>query len=180
MVKSSPNILAIDTSGVYLSLAVQSQEKRFYSINPSVNQSSQSIIDKIKDLLQQAHLLPQNLDIIAYIQGPGSFTGLRIGLSVALGISLGSQAQLLAIPTFTLYACATDVVADNIVVALDAGLKQVYLAGINRTNLNYFIQPTLLYPQDIVIPDNYQLIGNGFQIYKDLLPNTINHHNIHS
>ncbi len=140
------------------------------------NKQSEHIINAINKLLQQAKIEISQIEIIAYVEGPGSFTGLRIGLSVAMGIALGINAQLVAIPAFALYAKAvsmSDISSSDILVGIDARLNQIYLTGINTKTLDYFIQPQLVNPNDINIDRTYSMVGNGFTVYNSQLNNKL-------
>ena len=175
------NTLAIDTSGEYLSLALAVADKKFHSLDKVGNKQSVHIINKIKQLLELANILPSELDLIAYVEGPGSFTGLRVGLSVTLGLALGSQAKLIPIPNFAIYALAIrDKFEGDLVVGLDARLNQLYMAGINTQSLDYFIQPQVIDPDKIELKANCALIGNGFSVYKDKLSTSILSHELYT
>ena len=75
-------ILAIDTSSEYLALALEVDGTRFYLIDKVLNKQSHYIIDKINSLVMTSGIKLSQINLIAYIEGPGSFTGLRVGLSV--------------------------------------------------------------------------------------------------
>ena len=162
------NILAIDTSGQHLSVALLAQGKTFSTLENVGNKQSHYLIKTIDSLLTSAGIEAQAIDLIAYVEGPGSFTGLRVGLSVALGISLGSSAKLIAIPTFALYAKASEYSGD-VVVGIDARLGQLYLAGINAKTLDYFMMPEVVNPEHVEVIKPCKLIGDGFNVYKDQL-----------
>ncbi|HLX52590.1 MAG TPA: tRNA (adenosine(37)-N6)-threonylcarbamoyltransferase complex dimerization subunit type 1 TsaB [Aquella sp.] len=176
-------ILAIDTSSAYLSLALQVGEKVYPPYIEKVdNKQSENIIPQIKVLLTEAGITASDLTHIAYNQGPGSFTGLRIGLSVALGIAYGINALLIPVPTFAIYALqayellkSAGTTLPQVVVGLDARLNQLYFAGVNAETLEYFIQPQLINPGDMALIDkmNMVFIGSGFKQYEDLLPNDV-------
>jgi|SRR6185437_105624 len=177
------NILAIDTASANLSLALQVGDKIYPPyINKVDNKQSENIIPQIKELLIKAGITASELTHIAYNQGPGSFTGLRIGLSVALGIAFGINALLIPIPAFAIYAlqayelCGSSV--PRVLVGLDARLNQLYFAGVNAGTFEYVIQPQLINPGDIVNMgdldfENMLAIGYGFKQYEDLLPNVV-------
>ena len=156
--------LAIDTSTEYLSLALDVEGSRFSSVELVGNKQSHFLLNNINKLLQLAQILPVDIDVIAYIEGPGSFTGLRIGLSVALGLCYGIGARLIAIPAFALYARASEY-SGEVLVGLDARLGQIYLAGINTQTLDYFIVPQLIDPEQILVESPMPLLGNGFKEY---------------
>lgn len=174
------NILAIDTSSTYLSLALQVGDKIYPPYIEKVdNKQSENIIPQIKELLIKACITASDLTHIAYNQGPGSFTGLRIGLSVALGMAFGINALLIPIPAFSIYAlqayelCGYSV--SRVLVGLDARLNQLYFAGVNAKTFEYMVQPQLINPGDIINMSNLDfenmiIIGAGFKQYADLLP----------
>ena len=173
------NILAINTANEYLSLALEVAGERFSFMAKVGNKQSQHIINEINTLLCKAQIKPNELDVIAYIEGPGSFTGLRVGLSVAMGIGLGAGTQLVPIPVFALYAMVIKSQFNgNLVVGLDARLNQIYLAGINTQSLDYFIQPQVLDPEAIVLDRECSLVGDGFSIYHDRLVLLLQKHHL--
>ncbi len=177
------NILAIDTSSPYLSLALQVGDRAPEAFFEKVdNKQSENIIPQIKELLIKAGIAVSDLTHIAYNQGPGSFTGLRIGLSVALGVAFGINALLIPIPAFAIYAlqayelCGSSV--PGVLVGLDARLNQLYFAGINAGTFEYVISPQLINPGDIINMSNLDfenmiVIGSGFKQYEDLLSNEV-------
>lgn len=166
------NILAIDTSTEYLSMALQSEKQRTFFIEKIGNRHTEFALDKIKYLLDEHSLKVADLNRIAYNQGPGSFTGLRIGLSLALGLALGLDVKLVPIPSFMIFAEAFKNkynLSGNILVGLDARLNQLYLAGVNLDTLEYFLKPTLIDPDKIDCIEGANMIGNGFTNYINLL-----------
>ena len=165
-------ILAIDTSSEYLSLALEVNGAISVSLDKVLNKQSHYIIEKINTLVINAGIKLSEINLIAYVVGPGSFTGLRVGLSVALGLGYGVNAKLVAIPSFAIYAHASGLVTD-VLVGIDARLNQIYLAGINPASLDYFITPCVIDPDKIECGNNVTLIGNGFSVYNNRLPNKI-------
>ena len=165
-------VLAIDTSNEYLSLALEVEGKRFSSLDKVLNKQSHYIIEKINTLIKEANINLSQISLIAYVEGPGSFTGLRVGLSVALGLAYGINAKLVAIPSFAIYARASKEKSD-ILVGIDARLNQIYLAGINALSLDYFIKPCVIDPDKIECGSHVKLVGNGFGIYNKLLSDKI-------
>ena len=159
------NILAIDTSSSYLSIALKSANNIFCECDLVENKHSFYIINKIQNLLKKAKIEITELDYIAYIEGPGSFTGLRVGLSVSLGISCATGVKLIPIHKFFLYALPLKSYA-KVVVAFDARLNQVYLAGINTQDFTYIIQPQVVSPSELYLDNDWTLTGDGFEIYK--------------
>lgn len=192
------NILAIDTVSSYLSIgldcykanqAIKSHQD--FHLEEVQSRQSELLIPRIESLLKRNNLTIQEIDYIAYNKGPGSFTGLRIGLGVALGMAFGLDIKLVPVSSFEIYAAwvvknintstlnqdrVTDTTnhykaqkINKLLVGLDARLKQIYLAGIDINTNNYLIEPKLINPCEIEVTNDYYLIGNGFSMYQDLL-----------
>jgi tRNA threonylcarbamoyladenosine biosynthesis protein TsaB len=99
-----PHILCIESSYVYCSVAVRTESGIYYSESKELQNHAESITLLIDDCLKQAGLTISELDAIAISDGPGSYTGLRIGSSTAKGICFAASIPLLAIST--LYSIA--------------------------------------------------------------------------
>lgn len=168
------NILGIYAASDYLSVAIHNQQGQCCSYQQKVDDHhSDHILPEIGKLLTLANINVQQLDIIAYVAGPGSFTGLRIGLSVALGLSIASTAKLMAIPSFAIMAVAAKY-DGKIMVGLDARLHEIYLAGIDSQSLEYFLEPHIIKPDQLredIVACKY--VGSGFNFYYKQLPEAI-------
>ena len=94
-------ILGIDTSTQFCNLGLIEEEDVLieYTINGLKKKHSSILVPAIKDLLKNIDLKMEEINGIAVSIGPGSFTGLRIGLSVAKGLSYACSLPLLGIPT---------------------------------------------------------------------------------
>ena len=85
------NILAIETSSVYCSIGISKNEEIFFEHSKEENSHGKLIFKYIDNLLKKAKLKKEDIDFIALSIGPGSFTGLRVGCSVAQGLALGLE-----------------------------------------------------------------------------------------
>jgi len=94
-------ILGIDTSTKFCNLGLIEDENILieYTINGLKKKHSSILLPAIKDLLKTMDLKMEEINGIAVSIGPGSFTGLRIGLGVAKGLSYACSLPLLGIPT---------------------------------------------------------------------------------
>ncbi len=84
----------------------------------------------VDELLAHARLTPADLDVVAVSAGPGSYTGLRIGASLARGLCLATGARLVGVPTMAALAAeAACQVRDGeaLVVALPSRRGELYL-----------------------------------------------------
>lgn len=99
------NILAIDTSSSYLRLAVAFGGDRLVQSNEDIDTShGRVMLKKIGDLFQSAGMERTDLEAIVVCTGPGSFTGLRIGLAVAKGMAVGLGIPIVGASLFDLAA----------------------------------------------------------------------------
>jgi tRNA threonylcarbamoyladenosine biosynthesis protein TsaB len=105
--QQSINILAFDTSGDEASLALWTQrEMRKLSIPFGTGSHSQAacLIPMMQEILTQKNISFQDLHVIATPTGPGSFTGIRLGLATAQGLLLSTKAKSFAPTTFQIAA----------------------------------------------------------------------------
>ena len=94
------NILSIDTATELLSLALDSGGNGVWSCEADAGRRhSELIMDCITSLMQKAQMKPEELSGVVCMGGPGSFTGLRIGFSLAKGLSLSLGIPFAPIPT---------------------------------------------------------------------------------
>ena len=99
------NILAIDTSSRCLTLALSYGCDRIVKSQEEVGKShGQLVVKKIDDLFQSAGLQVEHLHAIAVNIGPGSFTGLRIGLAVAKGMAVSLSIPVVSVNLFEVAA----------------------------------------------------------------------------
>lgn len=99
------NILAIDSSGRSLRLGVSFGGDRLVESNELVEQShGQLIIKKIAELLESAAIGKEDLHGICVCVGPGSFTGLRIGLAAAKGMAVALEIPVVGVSLFEIAA----------------------------------------------------------------------------
>jgi tRNA threonylcarbamoyladenosine biosynthesis protein TsaB len=82
----------------------------------------------IQECLQQASLSPSDLDAVAVSKGPGSYTGLRIGVSTAKGICFALDIPLISVSTLLSLSCQATVRSGVIIPLLDARRDEVYAA----------------------------------------------------
>lgn len=92
-----------------------------------------SLAESVAELLTQARLAPQDLSVIGVSRGPGSFTGIKVALATAFGLSLGSGAPLVGLDT-TEVVVAHEGVSGVSAVVLPAGRGDVYAARYHVEN----------------------------------------------
>ena len=98
------NGLSIDCAISRLSVGAKKDEKTVSAIYDIGMKQSETLLPAIDYILQKSELKPCDLDYISVTTGPGSFTGLRLGLSAAKAISLSQNIPVYAINSLELYA----------------------------------------------------------------------------
>ena len=99
LIDTSRPILAVDTGTSFLSLALRADgEVRLYHENVGTRQS-ELILPQIRVLFEQAGIGASDLGGIVYAQGPGAFTGLRIGAGVVQGLATPFDTPVIGVPS---------------------------------------------------------------------------------
>lgn len=122
-------ILAIETSAKAVSAAVSEGGKILCSGYQDTGLThSRTLMPIVEGILKNTNLTIKDMDAIAVAVGPGSFTGIRIGVAAAKGLAFAADKP--AIPVSTLAAMARNVAfADGLIIcAMDARRQQVYNA----------------------------------------------------
>src|SRR5512147_1747748 len=95
------NLLAIDTATATLRLALKFGEDRLVKSSERVERShGQMLMRKIENLCGSASVAPDQIGGIAVAIGPGSFTGLRIGLAAAKGMAVALDIPIVGVSHF--------------------------------------------------------------------------------
>lgn len=126
-------LLGISTASNLLSLTVTDGEKLLGNISLNESRShAEKIVIKISELFENIKTDLDSLDGIAINLGPGSFTGLRIGLSTAKGLALGSGLKLYGYTSFEEYlysAIQEKGVTGKVSVLIDSRKDEFYSAN---------------------------------------------------
>ena len=124
-------ILAVDTSAAPCCAAVYDTEKQLVAAETVINNKlthSVTLMPVIRDLLKNADIKPDDIDLFAVSVGPGSFTGLRIGISAVKGMAYAAKKPCAAVTTSE--GMAYNFIGEDAVIctAIDARCNQVYNA----------------------------------------------------
>jgi tRNA threonylcarbamoyladenosine biosynthesis protein TsaB len=117
-------LLAIDTAGPRLQLALLSDDVVDTLVEPMTQGQAERIFPAIDELLARNSKTYADLARLAVTTGPGSFTGLRIGLSAGRGLALALDIPVIGVPT--LFAISLGGPASAFTVSLDAKRGEAY------------------------------------------------------
>lgn len=101
------NILAFDTSSSYCSVALKANGDLYTRRDHTNLSHSKSLLKFINSVLDEANIEISSLDAISLSCGPGSFTGIRIGIATAQGLGFGNDIKIVPISSLALVASAT-------------------------------------------------------------------------
>ncbi|NQY42769.1 MAG: tRNA (adenosine(37)-N6)-threonylcarbamoyltransferase complex dimerization subunit type 1 TsaB [Legionellales bacterium] len=124
------NILCIDTCKENLNLLLVVDGKIFHNTAIQLKEGNNLVLEYIQQFLQEHDLLLKNINYLAYVAGPGSFTGIRIGTSVVQSLNLVYGFPVIKISRIHLLAEQTRHITkeNKVIIALNA-LRSEYYFG---------------------------------------------------
>ncbi|MGL6105564.1 tRNA (adenosine(37)-N6)-threonylcarbamoyltransferase complex dimerization subunit type 1 TsaB [Romboutsia sp.] len=177
-------VLGIDTSSMAASVAVIEDNKLIceYTINTKKTHS-QKLMPMIENMLRISDIDVNEMDMIAVCEGPGSFTGLRIGMATAKAIAHVNNLPIVGVNSVELLAGNMDLCDKKICSILDAQRTQVYmgqykleneelveLKGVDVVEIEELIEELKNSNEDWI------LVGEAVYKYEDKLKETNNIH----
>ncbi|GJM06903.1 MAG: tRNA (adenosine(37)-N6)-threonylcarbamoyltransferase complex dimerization subunit type 1 TsaB [marine bacterium B5-7] len=159
------NILALDATTHACSVALKSQTKTYARFEVAPRQHANLLLPMIASLLEEAKLTHAHLQCIAVTVGPGSFTGVRMGLGVAQGLAYGLQLPVVGVSTLAVLAQEAYETQGHkqCLPAWDARMDEIYIGAYNIENgLAVAVQPDALSaPDKVNLPDGQKWWGIG-------------------
>ena len=176
------NVLCVDTSTEACSVAVLKQSDNeqviFDEFMLAPREHTTKILPTVEAVLAKAGISVSDLDVVAYGRGPGSFTGVRIGISIAQGLAFGIEKPMVGVSTLQAMAqqaYKTNQVSD-VYAAIDARMGEVYFAHYQLIDSlmtvvaeEVVIKPEALLALELTVIENSALVGSGWQAFPELL-----------
>jgi tRNA threonylcarbamoyladenosine biosynthesis protein TsaB len=123
------NLLAVDTSSRVLSVAIRSDARGVFETNlEGAPRHSEQLIEAIHEGMKKLKLKKNDLNEFIWGLGPGSFTGLRIGLSVLKAFELGFQKKSFGASSLDLIAVGCGFSSGSVAACVDARRDRIYAA----------------------------------------------------
>ena len=142
-------VLYIDTSSDYLYSGIVIDDKLVSSIKKKYEKDlSKEALPKIIELFDEANITPKDLDKIIVVNGPGSFTGIRIGITIAKTIAWALNINITPISGLTAMAISCNINTYKMPL-IDARRGYVYGAIYDKDN-NKVIEDSHIYLQDLL------------------------------
>lgn len=167
--------LAFDTSFKTATVALLQDDTVLYDavINVGLNHS-EILLPAIEQACRQSRIDIKDIDLFACTLGPGSFTGLRIGVSTLKGLMLATKKPAVGVSSLAALALNVTDSAALIYPVMDAGRGQVYTACYKYNDeglLNQICPEKIIDPKEILLDSNQDviLVGEGAIKYRDLI-----------
>jgi tRNA threonylcarbamoyladenosine biosynthesis protein TsaB len=165
-------ILAIETATSACSVALSVEGEGYFRTAVGNNIHSQVLLSMVDEVLQQASITTSDLQLIVVGQGPGSFTGLRIGIGVAQGLAYGANCPMIGLSS--LDALALQAAEEGPILAgIDARMGEIYWCEYvnQKMGLMRYGDLRVTAPQAVTCSSDLAptLVGNAWAEYWDRL-----------
>ncbi|MEX9843237.1 tRNA (adenosine(37)-N6)-threonylcarbamoyltransferase complex dimerization subunit type 1 TsaB [Providencia rettgeri] len=185
----SSRILAVDTATEACSVALWCEGDIISRFAISPREHTQKILPMVEEVLAEAGMGLNQLDALAFGRGPGSFTGVRIGVGIAQGLALGANLPMIGVSSLmTLAEGAFRIMGHHqVLVAIDARMSEIYCAQYQRTSAGQWLGEET---EAVLLPDDFKskvtglsglwgYAGSGWEAYPSLLNASITLANSH-
>ncbi|WP_045463745.1 tRNA (adenosine(37)-N6)-threonylcarbamoyltransferase complex dimerization subunit type 1 TsaB [Vibrio hyugaensis] len=175
----SAKILAIDTATENCSVALLVNDQVISRSEVAPRDHTKKVLPMVDEVLKEAGLTLQDLDALAFGRGPGSFTGVRIGIGIAQGLAFGADLPMIGVSTLAAMAQASYRLhgATDVAVAIDARMSEVYWARYTRqengewagVDAECVIPPARLAEEAQADDKTWTKAGTGWEAYQEEL-----------
>ena len=175
-------ILGVDCSSKQSSVCIMKDDRVIYTAVQATNTThSQNFLPMIQGALTVCSLTPKDVDLYAVTLGPGSFTGLRIGLAAIKGMASANNTACIGVSSLKALAKAVDL--DGIVIPVfDARRRQVYGCVMDGDNVicDDFCRDVSVLEKYMDTEKNVYFVGDGktlcyntYKGYNNVKPNSL-------
>jgi tRNA threonylcarbamoyladenosine biosynthesis protein TsaB len=145
-------VLGIETSGLQGSIAVVRDDIPLgeLQLNQTGRRHAQSLVLEIGEVLRSAGLTPRDVELVAVSRGPGSFTGLRVGMVCAKTFAYATRCQFVAVDTFAAIAANMPPEMKRVFVIDDAQRDDLFAGEYTRNDAQHWelVAPIRIIGQD--------------------------------
>lgn len=166
------NLIAIETSGENCSVGLLSGGKQYQHSQLAPRKHAELVLPCVQQLLAQAELTKSDIDGIVFGNGPGAFTGVRIGMSIVQGLALGLAVPVMAVSTLHNMAVGAwlDGHRGRILVGNDARMNEVYWASfqLNDDSVRRLSEDAVSPPESLCGSEFDVYLGSAFGVFAEL------------
>lgn len=174
----STRILAIDTATEACSVALWNNGEKHALFEICPREHTQRILPMVQQILAESGVSLNQLDALAFGRGPGSFTGVRIGIGIAQGLAMGADLPMIGVSTLTTMAQGAfrQMGATQVLAAIDARMGEVYWGQYQRQNDGVWVGETteaVFTPERaqqnvMALAGEWASVGTGWGTYPDM------------
>lgn len=171
-------ILAIDTATEACSAALWNDGTLSAHFEICPREHTQRILPLVQEVLNESGTQLTDLDALAFGRGPGSFTGVRIGIGIAQGLALGAELPMIGVSTLATMAQGAwrKTGATRVLAAIDARMGEVYWAEYQRDEQGVWhgeeseavLKPEAVRERLQQLEGEWATVGTGWQAWPDL------------
>jgi tRNA threonylcarbamoyladenosine biosynthesis protein TsaB len=176
------NLLAIDTSTDSCSVAASRGRELFSRREPALQRQAERVLGMVEEILAEASLDLAQIEGIAYGEGPGSFTGLRIATGVTQGLAFARGVGVVGIGSLLslVEQAAEESSSGKVIACIDAHMGEVYHAAYRKAGAGWeeISAPGLYKPEAVPVPSGKDWMGCGdaFAAHRDRLAARVGDH----
>lgn len=174
----STRILAIDTATEACSVALWNNGEKHALFEICPREHTQRILPMVQQILAESGVSLNQLDALAFGRGPGSFTGVRIGIGIAQGLAMGADLPMIGVSTLATMAQGAfrQMGATQVLAAIDARMGEVYWGQYQRQNDGVWVgenteavfTPERAQQNVMVLAGEWASVGTGWGTYPDM------------
>lgn len=171
-------ILAIDTATEACSAALWNDGTLSAHFEICPREHTQRILPLVQEVLNESGTQLTDLDALAFGRGPGSFTGVRIGIGIVQGLALGAELPMIGVSTLATMAQGAwrKTGATRVLAAIDARMGEVYWAEYQRDEQGVWhgeeseavLKPEAVRERLQQLEGEWATVGTGWQAWPDL------------
>lgn len=173
----SAKILALDTATEQCSVALMVGDKIYSRSEFAPRDHTKKILPMVDEVLKEAGLALSDLDALAFGRGPGSFTGVRIGIGIAQGLAFGADLPMIGVSTLAAMAQGAyrQHGVTHVASAIDARMSEVYWGRFERQEDGSWndIDSECVIPPSVLVEEvrkddkTWAKVGTGWEAYVD-------------
>ncbi|NIH30874.1 tRNA (adenosine(37)-N6)-threonylcarbamoyltransferase complex dimerization subunit type 1 TsaB [Hafnia paralvei] len=174
----STRILAIDTATEACSVALWNNGEKHALFEICPREHTQRILPMVQQILAESGVSLNQLDALAFGRGPGSFTGVRIGIGIAQGLAMGADLPMIGVSTLATMAQGAfrQMGATQVLAAIDARMGEVYWGQYQRQNDGVWLgenteavfTPERAQRHVMALAGEWASVGTGWGTYPDM------------
>jgi len=165
-------LLALDTSTLSGSVALLEDEQIRAEVNLNLGRKhTERLLPGMDWIFQELELEPRQLEAVAVGLGPGSFTGLRVGLATAKGLAISLEIPLVGVSSLEALAWQARFYSGKILSLIDARKGQVFAEFFQGGDgFSALEGPMVINPEELAvkIPEQTLLVGEGWRAYHEI------------